>query len=106
MVLDIAQLTSAQSPATVAHWLTISTDEQRDDLTASTAAGSMRKNDDTKFMDIYKYHMSYMYVYIYIYYMYIKIFIHYTQYFDPNLDPIFASGRFSNKLFCHRTHKE
>ena len=70
MVLDIAQLTSAQSPATVAHWLTISTDEQRDDLTASTAAGSMRKNDDTKFMDIYINIICLTCMYIYILYVY------------------------------------
>ena len=51
-------------------------------------------------------------VYIYIYSLYnyslyihtyahrvkiIKIFIHYTQQFDPYLDPIFTSGRFSKK---------
>ena len=75
MVLNIAQLTSAQSPATVAHWLTISMDEQRDDLTASTAAGSMCKNDNTKFMDIYKYmiRLTYMYLYINKYNIYIYI---------------------------------
>ena len=53
--------------------------------------------DNTKFLCIYIYSLYNYSLYIHTYTHRIKIFIHYTQQFDPYLDPIFTSGRFSKK---------
>lgn len=55
--------------------------------------------DNTKFLCIYIYihYITIAYIYTHTYTHRIKIFIHYTQQFDPYLDPIFTSGRFSKK---------